>query len=108
MGGQNDGRNGRLPHIVLLISGFHEIEREPFGHFSGQKIHSEQESFRKLPSRSCVKIAVCNWAPDVHRMYDYQVEKKKDGRGDLRSSVSAGSGDPRRTKTRFVHQRLAC
>ena len=29
--------------------------------------------FKKSPLRSCVKVAVCNWAPDVHRMYDCQV-----------------------------------
>ena len=29
--------------------------------------------FKKSPLRSCVKVAVCNWAPDVHRMYDCHV-----------------------------------
>jgi hypothetical protein len=40
-------------------------------------------------------------------MYDCQVAKKKDGRSDLRSSVSAGSGDPRRTSSNFVQDGIA-
>ena len=67
-----------MPHIVLLNSGFHDIEREPFGHYSRRETRAEKVSFRKSPSHSCVKIVVCNWAPDVHRMYDCQVVKKKD------------------------------
>ena len=43
----------------------------------GRENRAEQGSFRKWPSGPCVKIAVCNWAPDVHRMYDCQVVKKK-------------------------------
>ena len=78
-------------------NGFHEIEKEPFGHFSGRETRADQGSFRNLPSRSCVKIAVSNWAPDAHRHVRLPGRKEKDGRGDLRSSVSAGSGDPRRS-----------
>ena len=35
-----------LPHIVLLISGFHEIEREPFGHFGGRETRGEHGAFQ--------------------------------------------------------------
>ncbi len=91
-------------------NGFHEIEKEPFGHFSGRETRADQGSFRNLPSRSCVKIAVSNWAPDVLRMCDNsnQVVKKKDEK--RRPSVvcfGGGAGDTRRTKARFVHQRSA-
>ena len=37
-----------LPHIVLAISGFHEIESEPFGHFSGRETRAEQGGFLKV------------------------------------------------------------
>ena len=48
-------------------------------------LHRHRRDINQAPSRSCVKIAVCNWAPDVQRLYDWQVIKKKDEKS--RSSV---------------------
>ncbi len=48
---------GILLHIVLLTNGFHEIEKEPFGHFSECETCAEQSRDSCISDRPEVSCA---------------------------------------------------